>query len=200
MSGTPLIFLDCETTGLCPDIHAPWEIAWQTAVHDGKRLELVAGYQSRIDLAADVLLCADETALQIGRFAERYISPQPSAHMLTWLQADIARVMRRAETTQVPHLVGAVPSFDHNMLCMNHLGWPGFGEGLWHYHLIDVETLAAGKLGIAPPYSSSDLTAALGVTVDEETKHTAMGDVNWAVQLYAAVYELEVTPCPQREP
>jgi hypothetical protein len=79
------------------------------------------------------------------------------------------------------------------MLCSNWLGWPGYGEGLWHYHIIDVEILAAGKLGAIPPYSSSELTAALGVVVDEATKHTALGDVEWAMALYAAAYNLEVT-------
>ena len=110
---TPLVFLDTETTGLRPDIHTPWEVAWVTAVHA--------------------------------------------------------------------------------MLCSNWLGWPGYGEGLWHYHIIDVEILAAGKLGAIPPYSSSELTAALGVVVDEATKHTALGDVEWAMALYAAAYNLEVT-------
>jgi hypothetical protein len=192
---TPLIFLDTETTGLCPDIHAPWEIAWRTAIHSNNELIRVAGFRAYIDLSADTILCANDKALTIGRFADRYgidSSLMSSADMLAWLQQDIARVMARCKTTDVPHLVGAVPSFDHTMLCMNHIGWPDFGEGLWHYHLIDVETLAAGKLKIPPPYSSSVLTAALGVTVDDDTKHTAMGDVDWAIQLYAAVYELEV--------
>lgn len=58
--------------------------------------------------------------------------------------------------------------------------------------LLDVEVLAAGKLGIPPPYNSSDLTSMLGVTVSEDTKHTAAGDVHWALALYAAVYDLEV--------
>jgi hypothetical protein len=29
--------------------------------------------------------------------------------------------------------------------------------------------------------------------VDEATKHTALGDVEWAMALYAAAYNLEVT-------
>jgi hypothetical protein len=116
MTGTPLIFLDCETTGLCPDIHAPWEIAWQTAIHDGNRLVQVAGYRAVIELSADTIAVADDAALKIGRFEQRYQNPQPSGEVLSWLQADIARVMLRAGTHRVPHLVGAVPSFDHAMM------------------------------------------------------------------------------------
>lgn len=189
---TPLIFLDTETTGLCPDIHMPWEIAWQTAIHDGSTLTPVAAYRAVIELSYDAQCNADDEALKVGRFEQRYQNPQPSGEVLSWLQADIARVMLRAGTHRVPHLVGAVPSFDHAMMCVNHIGWPGFGEGLWHYHLIDVETLAAGKLGIAPPYTSSDLTSALGVTVDDDKIHTAAGDVEWALKMYAAVYDLEI--------
>lgn len=191
---TPLIFLDCETTGLCPDIHAPWEIAWITAVHDDGELVIVDTYTQFVKLSHDQAMRADYDALEVGRFAERYTGQYhaTSADVIDDLKTCITTVMEYASTHRLPHLVGAVPSFDHAMLCNNWLGWPGFGEGLWHYHLIDVEVLVAGKLGIAPPYNSSDLTNALGVTVDDEVRHTALGDVTWAMNLYAAVYGLTI--------
>jgi hypothetical protein len=190
---TPLIFLDTETTGLRPDIHTPWEIAWVTALHDGGSLEVIHRRTMMVDISATRLDEADNVALDIGRFAERWTDADkiPQDLILRQMRADLG--VLRQKTGQIAHLVAAVPSFDHAMICNNWTGWPGFGEGLWHYHLIDVEILAAGRLGVEPPYSSSDLTAAMNVTVDEASKHTAMGDVEWAMALYAAVYDLEVT-------
>jgi hypothetical protein len=190
---TPLIFLDTETTGLQPDRHTIWEIAWATALHDqvSEKLHLVRRRQATVPLPFDKWAGADAKALEIGRYGERGTDGLAEKEtVIMWLQQDTANVQR--EAGGLVHLVGACPWFDHNMLAMNWLGWPGFGEGMWHYHLVDVEALAAGKTGIAPPYKSSELTDALGCKVDDKDKHTAMGDVNWAISLYAAVYKLEV--------
>lgn len=190
---TNLVFLDTETTGLQPDRHSVWEIAWRTAIHDVARgLLLLQRSDSRFLTFTDQMTRnADPEALKIGRFEERYsiTSAIPESAAVGLLTADIARLVGDGKP---PHLVGAVPSFDHNMLCMGYVGWPGFGEGLWHYHLLDVEVLAAGKLGVPPPYSSDQLTARYNIKVDESAKHTALGDVDWCIMLYAAVYNLEV--------
>lgn len=188
----PLIFLDTETTGLQPDRHTPWEVAWQTAVHDVEQhtLELVAAADWRVDLTDNENDHADPVALRVGRFEERYTDPEPAELVMR----ELRRTCQAVATIEhpVPHLVGAVPSFDHAMLS-RWFGWPGFGEGLWHYHLIDVEALVAGKLGVAAPWKSDDLSTAIGVEViDEKFRHTAAGDVQWAVALYAAVYELTI--------
>ena len=164
---TPLVFLDTETTGLRPDIHTPWEVAWVTAVHDGGALRVSQRRTFMVELSPTRLGDADLEALKIGRFTERYgLSRLSQFSIINHLQEDLSNLSRSCGG-QIPHLVGAVPSFDHAMLCSNWLGWPGYGEGLWHYHIIDVEILAAGKLGAIPPYSSSELTAALGVVVDD---------------------------------
>lgn len=205
---TPLIFLDTETTGLQPDRHTPWEIAWVTALHNkgDRTLALVDRFQATVPLNFKETENADPEALKVGRYDERKVDGfrprEDVVARLKWaatrigaLAAELDAARSEASTPPppiVPHLVGAVPSFDHAMLCMNWLGWPGFGEGLWHYHLIDVEALAAGTLGYPPPYKSDDLTAMLGIKVDEKDKHTAMGDVMWAVQMYAAVYRLTI--------
>jgi hypothetical protein len=80
----------------------------------------------------------------------------------------------------------------------------------WHYHLVDVEALAAGVVaemrrntrggmtwgrGCAigdpispePPWSSSDLSRAMGVDPDDFDRHTALGDAQWAKAIYEAV-------------
>ena len=38
-----------------------------------------------------------------------------------------------------------------------------------------------------PPWKSDDLSAALGVTVSDEDRHTALGDARWAMRVYDAV-------------
>jgi oligoribonuclease (3'-5' exoribonuclease) len=191
---TPLIILDCETTGLQPDRHTPWEIAWQLAIHDNWILKLVQAESFLVRLTEEEYEMADPAALRVGRFDDRYGGDMRSMDYVAGaLQGSCSMVSRLAKTDKVPHLVGAVPSFDHAMLT-RWFGWPGFGEGHWHYHLVDVENLIAGKLGIAPPWDSDELTARIGVEpIDEEFRHTAAGDVQWAVLLYAAVYDLTIT-------
>lgn len=184
-----IICLDCETTGLQPDRHTIWEIAWVTALHmeDGSlRVQRSREYMPYLNPKERAK--ADPSALAIGRFPERWRGEISPAAVKLFLQSDCKEVT----FGQPPHLVGAVPSFDHNMLCVNWLGWPGYKEGYWSYHLVDVEVLAAGKLGIAPPYSSEELCAALGVEVPMDRRHTAMGDVGWAMEIYARVYGLEI--------
>lgn len=190
---TPLIFLDTETTGLQPDRHTPWEVAWQLAIHDRGLLQLVQSEQFIVKVTTREMIAADEVALGIGRFEERYYEAREVEFVAGGLAGSCALVSRLAGTDKVPHLVGAVPSFDHAMLT-RWFGWPGFGEGLWHYHLVDVETLLAGKLGLAPPWNSDELTEAVGVKpIRDDLRHTAAGDVQWAVQLYAAAYDLVIT-------
>lgn len=192
---TPLIFLDTETTGLRPDIHAPWEVAWVTARHDVERKLLIVQrrFQCFVIRSTRIIAGADPFALEIGRFEERYDESATVTYheLVRELRLDTEAIAHGTDE-KVPHLVGAVPSFDHNMLCVNWLGWPGFSEGLWHYHLVDVEVLAAGALGVAPPYKSDELAAQFRIVANEDTKHTAAGDVDWTMQLYAAIYNLEI--------
>lgn len=190
---TPLIFLDTETTGLRPDIHTIWEIAWVTAYHDfeGGALHIVDSFESTVHVGFRELKNADPDALKVGRFEERHRGGKMEKEaVVAELTASIARLIEGG--LPLPHFVGAVPGFDHAMLCRNWLGWPGFGEGLWHYHLIDVETLVAGKLGVHPPYKHSELAKAVGVEINKKTRHTAMGDVQTCIGMYAAAYNLEV--------
>jgi DNA polymerase III epsilon subunit-like protein len=105
------------------------------------------------------------------------------------------------------HLVGAVVSFDADVLD-RRMRAHGICPS-WHYHLIDVEALAIGYLrgrgwpkahwgdpearsgeAFDPaqlPWKSDDLSAALGVTVSDEDRHTALGDAKWAMRVYDAV-------------
>lgn len=182
----PVVFVDTETTGLDPDRHEIWELAIITA--DGSEWE----WQLPVDLAR-----ADPTGLRIGRFYERRaaVVPRPTslAGIARWRTGGSAWVsdgvtdmaQQVAVLLDGRHLVGAVPSFDAAFLGR----WlRAHGQAAaWHYHLVDVEALAAGKLGVAPPWKSDDLTAGLGLEIDHEGRHTALGDARWAKAIYQAV-------------
>lgn len=189
----PLITLDLETTGLDPTRHAPWEIAWVTALHDTEVSTLTIDRSRSRMLRLPVDFQFDPMAFRINRYPQRY--PQASKHdpivVLTEMVADIGSIAASGAPAPV-HLLGAVPQFDHRMLER----WMGWVHGGWHYHLIDVETLLAGSLHMPPPYNTNALTIAmaeiLGIEWDSSHMHEAMHDCRWNLHLYAAAYGLRI--------
>jgi DNA polymerase III epsilon subunit-like protein len=205
--GTPLAFIDTETTGLDPDLHQLWEVA---AIIERNGVATEHVWQLPVDLGR-----ADPMALKIGRFHER----RRVAEALTQ-----PRVFAEtfARLTAGCHLVGAVISFDEERL--RRLLRHQHECPMWHYHLIDVEALAAGWLfadatrcdedyerraadpespgwekamGVlgagwrrstaTPPWNSEELSKAVGVDPEQFDRHTALGDARWARALYFAV-------------
>lgn len=192
---TKICFIDTETTSLRPDRRA-WEIgiiAREPGKPDAEHHWLVDAHD--LDLGN-----ADPFSLQIGRFYERH--PQYWLGREPDLCPDEWEVLQAVEAvTRGAHLAGAVVSFDAEVLgarMREHGICPS-----WHYHLIDVEALAVGYLSrkaltigatdelsrelLAPPWKSDDLSRALGVTVSDEDRHTALGDARWARAIYDAV-------------
>jgi hypothetical protein len=209
----PLAFVDTETTGLDPNRHEVWEVFLHLREfrEDGTPR---TPFEKRWFLPVD-LGKADPVALTIGRYYERWTKPTaPSTKGVVYVDSDASTLeafaAEFARLTHGAHLVAAVPSFDDaflKRLLTKHGACPG-----WHYHLVDVEALAIGYLrGIArgvavagdvarfgatvdrarqvsaPPWDSSALTQALGISIDESTKHTAEGDVRWAIEIYDKV-------------
>jgi hypothetical protein len=179
----PVAFVDTESLGLDADVHPIWELA--LILPDGSE------HVWQIDVTPRELSLAHPIALEIGRFEERY-----DPHVA---EAACFVIAEFAEMTEGLHLAGAVVSFDEERL--RRLAWKhGVAPG-WHYHIVDVEALAIGYLaGVAsvggkgylagtprPPWKSDELTAALGITVPEESKHTALGDARWARAVWTAV-------------
>lgn len=188
-----LLFMDCETTGLDPVIHVPWEIAAVRAEHtaDEKLVELASagGFVHLTDAEEAV---GDPVGLEIGRFVERY---HAGTAMYPVGAASPGRAAAEVDALcdDRPHLVGAVPSFDDRRVgdMMRRCG----RTPRWHYHLIDVETLAVGWLARSGvdllEWKSDQLSLALGVDPELFDRHTAMGDVRWCMAQYAAVFGLE---------
>jgi hypothetical protein len=115
---------------------------------------------------------------------------------------DDLRVLMTLDLDQRPYIVGAVPNFDTERLArlFHHHGV----EIPWHYHLIDVENLALGHVAAmakeypgstsadfdtraVPPIDSEALSRACGVDPNLFERHTALGDVLWAMAIYDAV-------------
>ena len=175
----PVVFVDTETLGLDPDIHPIWEIG--LILPDGEE------HEWKVRCTDREIALAHPKALEIGRFHERYRGAGS--------RASVAYALFHAIPPGA-HLCGAVVSFDEERL--RRLMW---AEGLaprWHYHLIDVETLAAGYLhwrdlradGFPPltlPWDSEEISRRVGVEPDRFDRHTALGDARWAKAIYEAV-------------
>jgi hypothetical protein len=203
---TALCFLDTETTGLHP-ARRVWEFGCVLRRPAAPQAE----YQFFVDVDLDE---ADPAGLAVGGFYERHPvgrwlsgrvehRPRPawfSGPVNGALLSETQAAQVAARVTHGAVVVGAVPSFDTvslDWLLREHGHLPQ-----WHYHLVDVENLAVGYLArhreeitgstlfdrmLTPPWSSTELAEALGVTIDDEDRHTALGDARWAMALYDAV-------------
>lgn len=169
-----VVFLDTETLGLDPDHHPVWEVGLITPsgwcpVHEHEWQIKVTGRERSL---------AHPKALEVSRFDDRYSEKRAQD------PATVARLIHNMIPAGA-HLAGAVVSFDEERL--RRLLWRHGYQPRWHYHLIDVEGLAAGKVGMAPPWDSEELSRAVGVEPDRFHRHTALGDARWAKAVYEAV-------------
>lgn len=200
-----LCFIDTETTGLDPDRQEVWEVACVIRSEDGSETEHV--WQLPVRLGD-----ADAIALNIGRYHERRWPEEPSDHesVVRWLEDGLAGTAEVVvppdlmflwarefvDLTRGCHLVGAVVSFDADRL------WRLLRRldecPMWHYHLIDIEALAAGFVmgqdgstmcDPRPPWKSEELSRWVGVDPEQFDRHTALGDAKWAQALYDAVFD-----------
>lgn len=113
-----LIFLDTETTGLDPNKHEIWEIAW--AVNDDIPV------QSRIVVHS--LKTADPTALEMNHYLEKH--PQGARSEGPMVDLDIRQILEGNT------LVCANPTFDRMFMQRR------WGLEPYHYRSIDVESMA----------------------------------------------------------
>lgn len=206
----PVLYVDIETTGLDPDRHEIWEVGLIDA----------DGLEHSWFLPVDRLADADPVALEIGRYHQRHpkglLYEPPVGTTVSLLvetrvhtRAEFAKEFARLTWGRQNHLCGASVSFDEERL-RRLLHSEGQTHG-WHYHLVDVEALAAGYLAgswaacqsvgnseadgptetesrlAQPPWDSNQLSLAVGVDPDDYDRHTALGDCRWAKAIYQAV-------------
>lgn len=173
----PIVFLDTETTGLELDADI-WEIAAVRREPDGQQARL------HLFVEHDTDKCV--------RLPQSFHDD----HRKRWAALDhdpVTRVMAAAQVhafTDGAHIIGAVPNFDTERLArmITAIG----SRPMWHYHLIDVENLVVGHLAargqaLAPPWNSEDLCRYIGIDPNDYARHTAMGDVEWAMAIYDKV-------------
>ena len=170
-----VVFLDLETTGLDPDRHEIWDIG--IINEDGKEWNPLI-YPVHPETA-------DPTSLRMNGYYDVFGSIGPKKGRHTSARKDIAAIL--AESLAGKHIVGAVPSFDAAFL-ERFLRAQGYAPA-WHYHLVDVEAMAAGRLQLIPPWDSDNISRRLGVNPDLFERHTAIGDARWAKALYEAVFQ-----------
>lgn len=191
----PLAFTDCETTGLDPFLHDAWEIA-VILRRDGRDEEHV--YRIQPDLTN-----ADPKALEINRYHERTSTPD-------WQWDDRETAARRLYSLlNGAVMVGSNPAFDAEMIA--HLFGRYYPQPKpWHYRTIDIATLAAGALygrasewtkkdcdpdwyrkvadAVGWPWKSYDISRHVEVEPPaKDVAHTALGDAEWARDVYDAV-------------
>ena len=181
-----LCFVGTETTSLLPDRRA-WDTAIIRREPDGRQHEH-QWFTNIDDLRLDR---ADITSLKIGGFFDRHPTyTGPGHHSFATAEPHIAYDVEHL--TRGALIVGAVPWFDTQTLdpmLRRHRLLP-----TWHYHLIDVETLAAGVLGLQPPWDFAMVLAAYGLTYPDGEQHTALGDARMAMALYDKVYGITTPP------
>lgn len=175
----PLVFVDTETTSLDRDIRRVWDLGMIKRWPDGRRegLSMIIG---------DVVLAhPDNMSLKIGHFFERHPivggTPEPGTVIHSEEQAARIAFNWLAGATWV----GAVPDFDESSLyrLLQQYNYPR----TWHYHLVDVENLAAGRLQLQPPWNFDAILKLFGLEYDEARRHTAIGDAGMVEMLYDAV-------------
>lgn len=170
-----LAFVDTETTGLIKDIHEPWEIAVITRDDDGDH--------EHCWMLRPTMKFADPMGLRIGRYYERIgdISDVESTELERRIVAsELAKLLNERI------IVGAVPDFDAEIL--RHWLANNGQCGTWHYHLCDVETIAAGALRQPPPWNFDSMLKEFGLVYDEKDRHTALGDARMVRDLFDAVF------------
>lgn len=180
-----ICFVDTETTSLRPDRRA-WEVGLILRDTDTGKDTEHAWFIAKEDLE---LGNADLSSLKIGRFYDRHpefnggTSDDPWTPLQVRAEWDIARKIE--DLTRGAIIIGAVPNFDTEVLG-DVLRRNGYTPA-WHYHLVDIETLAAGARKLPPPWGFDDLLAAYGLSYAEEDRHTALGDARMVRDLYDAV-------------
>lgn len=199
----PLAFVDCETTGLNPDLHPVWEVGLVVRRFADEAPFEVDEIRKQWFLPVDSLAFADTFALELNGFHDRH------PHGLGNVDVKDGRIGKIADEsvtdllvfarqfailTRGASLIGCVPSFDEERI-RTIIRSAGLTP-TWHYQPVDVETLAVGYLlnqhgsidELELPWHSDSLAGMLGIDTSQFERHTALGDADLAVAMWEAVH------------
>lgn len=128
-----LIALDTETTGLDPATCEVWEIG---------AVDLDTGdeFEWRLRPSDYAVATMHPRAAEVNRFHERTEHPD-----WRWHDNPKAALAELHGLLDGAHVIGAVPDFDARFLGATYARW-SMVPPRWHYHLIDVESVAVGFL------------------------------------------------------
>jgi DNA polymerase III epsilon subunit-like protein len=185
----PIAITDLETTGTDPSRHHVWEIAVVLRTDTG---DTEYCWQIRPDLSM-----ADPMALKIsGYYLRGGFEDAPVGDVRRTVHPDMG--LSEAPTVQEfaaelawllngSVLAAANVAFDAAFLD-RFLRANGQAPA-WDYHLLEIESYAAGALGMEPPWKLDKLATELGVSLPEE-RHTALADARLARDVYDAARTL----------
>jgi len=166
-----LVLVDVETNGLAHTIHEAVEVGWWN-LSTGERGEFIPAHDVRA-----VLANADLRALQINRYIDR----------IAMARQDDGGVeaSKLADQLHDNTLVGVNPGFDAPFLAdmfARYEAQRAFSAPLWHHREWDINSYAAGVLGLDELPGLVRLCELLEVGVSPD--HTAVGDVTAAGECF----------------
>ncbi|MGH8931828.1 MAG: hypothetical protein ACRDZO_14685 [Egibacteraceae bacterium] len=178
-SGLPLAFTGVRTTGLFPEMHEIWEAALVIRADGREQIHTwqLPVNQARTDLAVlrssgrrDRPLCEHRLSGLI-EFSDAFADLTASAYLISSHVGTVAEFLKR-----LLHRHGRVEGWDH---------------------LIDVGTLAAGRLAVPPPWDLRALASALNVSTDP-LPDSALGAALHTKAIYDAVLQVPIATAVQR--
>lgn len=190
-SMTRIAWIDTETSGLDPIYHDAWEVAAIVRDTDDPGPDAEHVWQFSIREGH-----ADPKALEVSGFETRFLVRTGrgwgAARIGDGLVFNLSRAEAVAEIQDVLRdawIVGANPGFDNAFLAVL------FGRAehkvTWQYRLTDIESMVMTRMGWPTPRSLRESAEALGIEVDEATRHTALGDAKLCRAIYDALIPVE---------
>lgn len=168
ITSTITAVVDCESTGLDPRIHQPYEVSvWRSDASQPTTWNL-----------PHTLEHADLVGLRIGGYFDRGFSPYTDDDAATWMRRQLIQNLHDVT------LIGSNPAFDSGMLGRF------VGCQVWSHRMIDVSQAGMWLLGHDVP---KGLAALAGELRDDcgfdipAPDHTAEGDVRTTKAVYDAL-------------
>lgn len=172
-----ICFIDVETTGTDPGVHRPWEIGLivRAPFYEDQEYCWLIDHQD-LDFRTAV-----PKALDVGRFHARH--PWANSLVTDPVFRECAVADALVGMTAGAVLVGAnVGSFDVPFLKAMFARCGLTPE--WDYHYVEVESYAAGAVGLEPTWKLDILLGVYGIEVPDGARHTALGDARLERDLY----------------